>query len=131
MSSAASLKPTTIALIVSGVLATSLVGYAIYFDHRRQTDPEFRKRLKRESKKQARAAKEEAEAAGAEQRKAIREAVDKVNEQGLPKDPEEVEQYFMQEVAHGEQLCQDGKFLRDSRQRCAEMRRFDEPHRSC
>lgn len=104
-----SLKPSTIALIASGVFATSVIGYAIYFDHKRQSDPEFRKKLKRESKKQARAAKEEAEAAGAAQRKSIRAAVDKVNEEGVPKDPEEIEAFFMQEVAHGEQLCQEGK----------------------
>ena len=38
--------------------------YAVYFDHKRRTDPEFRKALKRESRKEARAAKEEAEAHG-------------------------------------------------------------------
>ena len=38
--------------------------YAFYFDHKRRTDPEFRKALKRESKKEARAAKEEEEAHG-------------------------------------------------------------------
>ena len=64
--------------------------------------------LKRESKKQARAAKEEAEAQGAQQKKAIREAVDKANEDGFPRDAEEVEAYFMQEVARGEGLCQEG-----------------------
>lgn len=92
----------------AGVVLTGVLAYAVYFDYRRRTDPDFRKMLKRESKKQARAAKEEAEAQGAQQKKAIREAVDKANEDGFPRDPEEVEAYFMQEVARGEGLCQEG-----------------------
>ena len=91
----------------AGVVLTGVLAYAVYFDYRRRTDPDFRKMLKRESKKQARAAKEEAEAQGAQQKKAIREAVDKANEDGFPRDPEEVEAYFMQEVARGEGLCQE------------------------
>ncbi|OCK83414.1 protein import receptor MAS20 [Lepidopterella palustris CBS 459.81] len=104
----ASLKPATIAAVSVGAVVTGFLAYAVYFDHRRRTDPEFRKMLKRESKKQARAAKEEAEAQGQEQKKAIRQAVDKANEEGFPTDPEEVEAYFMQEVARGEGLCQEG-----------------------
>lgn len=103
-----SLKPSTIAAISVGTVVTGFVAYAIYFDHRRRTDPEFRKQLKRESKRQARAAKEEAEAQGKEQKKAIREAVARANEDGFPKDPEEVEAYFMQEVAQGEGMVQSG-----------------------
>ena len=103
-----SLKPSTVAMMGAGVVLTGVLAYAVYFDYRRRTDPDFRKMLKRESKKQARAAKEEAEAQGAQQKKAIREAVDKANEDGFPRDPEEVEAYFMQEVARGEGLCQEG-----------------------
>jgi import receptor subunit TOM20 len=102
-----SLKPSTVAMMGAGVVLTGVLAYAVYFDYRRRTDPDFRKMLKRESKKQARAAKEEAEAQGAQQKKAIREAVDKANEDGFPRDPEEVEAYFMQEVARGEGLCQE------------------------
>ncbi|KAH7116075.1 mitochondrial outer membrane translocase complex, subunit Tom20 domain-containing protein [Dendryphion nanum] len=103
-----SLKPSTIAVISVGTIVTGLLGYAVYFDHRRRTDPEFRKQLKRESKRTARVAKEEAESAGKEQKKAIREAVERANEEGYPKDSEEVEAYFMQEVAQGEGMCQSG-----------------------
>ncbi|ORY18996.1 mitochondrial outer membrane translocase complex, subunit Tom20 domain-containing protein, partial [Clohesyomyces aquaticus] len=107
-SSAPTIKPSVIAAITAGTVVTGFLAYAVYFDHRRRTDPEFRKQLKRESKKQARAAKEEAEAQGKEQKKAIRDAVERANEEGFPKDPEEVEAYFMQEVAQGEGLCQQG-----------------------
>ncbi|PSN62161.1 protein import receptor MAS20 [Corynespora cassiicola Philippines] len=103
-----SLKTSTIAAISVGTVVTGFLAYAVYFDHRRRNDPDFRKQLKRESKRQAKAAKEEAENAGKEQKKAIREAVERANEEGFPKDPEEVEAYFMQEVAQGEGMCQQG-----------------------
>jgi len=108
MSSAPSIKPTTVAAITVGTLVTGFLAYAVYFDHRRRNDPEFRKQLKRESKRTARAAQEDAEAGAKEQKKAIREAVERANEEGFPKDPEEVEAYFMQEVAQGEGMCQQG-----------------------
>jgi mitochondrial import receptor subunit TOM20 len=83
--------------------------YAIYFDHKRRTDPEFRKALKRESRRQARAAREEAEAEGAQQQEAIKLAFKEATEEGFPSGIEEKEAFFMSEVAKGEQLCQDGK----------------------
>ena len=82
--------------------------YAVYFDHKRRTDPGFRKALKRESRKEARAAREEAEAQGAQQKEAIKSAVSEAKEEGFPTDVEEKEAYFMNEVARGETLCQDG-----------------------
>lgn len=82
--------------------------YVVYFDHRRQTDPEFRKALKRESRKEARVAKEEAAAQGNQQREAIKAAVRNAREEGFPTNVEEKEEYFMNEVARGEALCQDG-----------------------
>ncbi|TKA67679.1 hypothetical protein B0A49_06993 [Cryomyces minteri] len=103
-----SIKTSTIVAGVVGTVVTGFVAYAIYFDHKRRSDPNFRKALKRESKKQARAAKEEADAQGQKQKQQVREAVDQANEEGFPKDPEDTEAYFMQEVARGETLCQDG-----------------------
>ncbi|EMD69541.1 hypothetical protein COCC4DRAFT_123987 [Bipolaris maydis ATCC 48331] len=103
-----SLKPSTIAAISAGTIITGLLAYAAYFDYKRRNDPNFRKQLKKESKRTERQAKEEAEAQGAEQKKAIREAVERANDEGFPKDPEEVEAYFMQEVAQGEGMVQKG-----------------------
>jgi import receptor subunit TOM20 len=82
--------------------------YAVWFDHRRRTDPNFRKQLKRESKRQAKAAKEEAEAHTSRQRQTIRVAIQEAKEEGFPTDVEEKEAYFMSEVARGEQLSQEG-----------------------
>lgn len=111
---AASLKSSTIVAVSAGVAVTGILAYAVYFDHRRRTDPEFRKALKKESKRQAKAAKEEALAQSSQQKKLVRQAVDAANEEGFPSDPEEVEAYFMQEVARGEQLCQEGAEAMDA-----------------
>ncbi|KAK7510817.1 mitochondrial outer membrane translocase complex, subunit Tom20 domain-containing protein [Phyllosticta citriasiana] len=113
MSSSSTANFRTLTIAGVGVVVTGVVAYAFYFDYKRRNDADFRKALKRESKKQARAAKEEAEAGAVEQRKSIHEAVDRVNEDGFPKeDPEEVEGYFMNEVSRGEQLSQDGAYPR-------------------
>lgn len=82
--------------------------YAVYFDHKRRNDPQFRKQLKKESKKQAKFAKEEAEAHTTRQRHAIQAAVEEAKEEGFPTDVEEKEAYFMQEVARGEGLSGEG-----------------------
>jgi hypothetical protein len=87
---------------------TSFSKSAVYFDHKRRTDPNFRKSLKKEAKRQARAAKEEAEAHTVRQRQAIRTAVAEAKEEGFPSDVEEKEAYFMQEVARGEGLSSEG-----------------------
>jgi import receptor subunit TOM20 len=80
----------------------------VYFDHKRQTDPEFRKSLKRNNRKLAKAVKEEQDAHGAAQRDAIKQAVQRAKEEGFPADLEEKESYFMNQVAKGEGLCAEG-----------------------
>ncbi|KAH8795664.1 mitochondrial import receptor subunit tom-20 [Hyaloscypha finlandica] len=101
-------QTSTIVATTVGTLATGFVAYAVYFDYRRRNDPQFRKQLKKESKRQARAAKEEAEAHTVRQREAIRSAVEEAKEEGFPTDVEEREAYFMQEVARGEGLSGEG-----------------------
>jgi hypothetical protein len=87
---------------------TEVSAYAVYFDYRRRNDPLFRKELKRQSKRQARVAKEEAEANTVRQRQAITAAIEEAKEEGFPTDVEEREAYFMQEVARGEALSGEG-----------------------
>ncbi|KAL8895306.1 MAG: hypothetical protein Q9207_008222 [Kuettlingeria erythrocarpa] len=106
-----SIRPTTIALATVGALATGFLAYAFYFDHKRRTDPEFRKALKRESRRIAKAAKEEAEAQGQQQRREIRKAVDERQEEGFPDNVEEKEAFFMNMVGQGESLQSNGKSL--------------------
>lgn len=109
-STAPSIRPTTIVLATAGAAVAGFFAYALYFDHKRRTDPEFRKSLKRAAKAEAKASKVQKEQAGVERRKEVKAIVERVNEEGWPRDPEEVEKYFMDEVAEGELLCQDGMF---------------------
>ncbi|KAI9677137.1 MAG: hypothetical protein M1822_008246 [Bathelium mastoideum] len=102
-----SIRTSTIIAATVGLVATGLLGYAFYFDYRRRTDPEFRKSLKRESRKIEKAAKEDEEKAKTEQKQRVRELVDEANDAGFPKDPEETEAYFMSELAKGEGLAAD------------------------
>lgn len=88
---------------------TAQTAYAIWFDHKRQSDPEFRRNLKKSNRRMARVEKEEAEAQGAAQREEITKAVNRANEEGFPSDLEEKEAYFMGQVAKGEGLCAEGK----------------------
>jgi mitochondrial import receptor subunit TOM20 len=99
---------TTIALASTGLILTGTLAYALYFDHRRRTDPDFRKNLKRQHKKISRESQEASKAAERSQKERIKRSVDQANEDGFPTDPEETESYFMQEVARGETMCQDG-----------------------
>jgi hypothetical protein len=83
--------------------------YAVWFDYKRQSDPDFRKNLKRSNRRMARAEKEEAEAQGAAQREEIKKAVSRAKDEGFPTDLEEKEAYFMGQVAKGEGLCAEGR----------------------
>ncbi|TAQ87555.1 hypothetical protein B7494_g4138 [Chlorociboria aeruginascens] len=98
-------QATTIVAASVGTLATGFLGTTDYLV---VSYPNFRKQLKKESKRHARAAKEEAEAQTAKQRQAIRQAVEDSKKSGFPTDVEEREAYFMSEVARGEGLSADG-----------------------
>ncbi len=64
--------------------------------------------MKKESKRQARAAKEEAAASSVRQRQAVHKAVEEAKEEGFPTDSDEKEAYFMQEVSKGESMSGEG-----------------------
>ena len=100
--------------IVSASVATVIagcLGYALYFDYRRRNDLEFRKALKKDARKQAKAAKVEAEDSKMRERKEIHQMVDAANEEGYPADAEERERLFMEEVGVGEKLGTSGMTL--------------------
>ncbi|KAL3486391.1 mitochondrial outer membrane translocase complex, subunit Tom20 domain-containing protein [Aspergillus germanicus] len=103
------MRPSTLAVASACTIITGLLAYAVYFDHKRQTDPEFRKSLKRNNRRLARAVKEEAEAQGAQWRENIKKAVQQAKDEGFPTDLEEKEAYFMSQVAKGESLCAEDK----------------------
>ncbi|KAJ9201564.1 hypothetical protein DTO166G4_2803 [Paecilomyces variotii] len=102
------MKTSTLVAASAGTVLTGLLAYAIYFDHKRQSDPEFRRALKKDNRRLARAVKEEVEAQGAQQRETIKAVVEQAKDEGFPTDLEEKEAYFMSQVAKGESLCAEG-----------------------
>lgn len=102
------ISTSTIAFASLGVIATGCLAYAVYFDHRRRNDLDFRRHLKKQHKQLSKASEQEAKASERSQKEKIRQVVADANEEGFPKDPEETEGYFMQEVARGEGMCTDG-----------------------
>ncbi|CAN8102362.1 unnamed protein product [Discula destructiva] len=103
----ASSQTTIVATATAAAVATGLLAYAVYFDHARRSKPEFRRQLRRSERKQARAAKVEAEVETLYQRAAIQESVDEAKLEGFPTSVEEKEAYFLDQVTMGEQLGAD------------------------
>lgn len=98
----------TIAIISVSTIAAAALGYAAYFDHRRRNDPEFRRQLKRDSKRSARMAKEAEAASEKQQKQEILAALESAKNE-VPTDPEEMEGFFMSKVAQGEQMISSGE----------------------
>jgi len=78
--------------VLAGVAGTLFVGYCIYFDRQRRSDPQYRKKLREKRKNRN-------NAAGGSGSKTV-----------LPdmKDPEAVQQFFLREVQLGEELLAMG-----------------------
>ncbi|SPO22474.1 related to mitochondrial import receptor subunit TOM20 [Ustilago trichophora] len=99
------MKTSQIVLTSLSVLGVAGVGYAIYFDHRRRTDPAFRKSLRKESKKSTKADKKAAAQRAQQEDGFIQELLAEVRAPGtFPAGVEEREQYFLKYVSAGEQL---------------------------
>jgi import receptor subunit TOM20 len=81
--------------------------YAAYFDYQRRSQPEFRRNIRRNERRQVRAEKEEAEASTKKQREAIKAKVDEANAEGFPNGVEDREAYFNEQVMAGEVLSSD------------------------
>lgn len=88
----------------------NLIAYLAYFDFQRRKNPEFRRNLRRNERRQARAEKEEADASTHRQRLAIKARVDEANEAGYPSTVEEREALFNEQVLAGETLSADRTF---------------------
>lgn len=91
-------------------LASPRLAYMAYFDYQRRKSPEFRRHLRRNERRQARAEKEEAEASTHRQREAIKSRVDEAKETGFPAGVEEREAFFNEQVMAGEMLSSDRTF---------------------
>ncbi|PWN20782.1 MAS20-domain-containing protein [Microstroma glucosiphilum] len=99
------MRASQIATITAASLLTAGIGYAFYFDYKRQNDPQFRKQLKKESKKTSKAQKRDTEAYKKKVQQAVEEVLKEVNAPGaLPTDPALREKFFMESVTAGETL---------------------------
>lgn len=99
------MKTSQIVLASLSVLSVAGIGYAVYFDHRRRTDPAFRKSLRKESKKSSKADKKAAAQRAQQEEGFIQELLQEVRAPGtFPAGVEEREQYFLKYVSLGEQL---------------------------
>jgi import receptor subunit TOM20 len=100
---------TTITISLLSITTVLGLGYALYFDSRRRRDPEFRKYLKKQHKRVAKQDTEASIAAERSQKERISSVVSEANEEGFPRDPEDTEAYFMEQVAKGEGMCASGE----------------------
>lgn len=103
-----SLRTSTFVAAALGTATVGALSYAVYFDYKRRNDVEFRKALKRESKRTAKAAKVEAEESTTRDRAELRALVDEANAEGFPESNEEKEQYLWSRLAEGESLSASG-----------------------
>ena len=126
------MKTSTVALIATGVVATLGLGYLVYFDSQRRSNPEFRKQLSkffledlknnaytfspkkklgREKKKAAKDAEKAEKNSKESKLKLIEKVIVECARENYPTTPEQKEKYFMEQVAAGEQLCGQGKLF--------------------
>ncbi|KAF9095362.1 hypothetical protein BGX23_000588 [Mortierella sp. AD031] len=102
------MKTTTIVAATVGVLAVATIGYAVYFDSKRQTDPEFKRKLKRERKRAEKVAKAEAKKLSEQSAQDIEEFLATVKEEDFPTSMEEREKFCMAQLSAGEELFMKG-----------------------
>jgi len=88
--------PQWIAVGTGAALGAAFIGYCIYFDQKRRSDPDFRRKLK-ERRTRARQQKRDH---------------DRRRNNPLPNlnDPTQVQAYFLQEVQLGEELLAEGDY---------------------
>ncbi|KAJ7126476.1 hypothetical protein C8R43DRAFT_1029168, partial [Mycena crocata] len=99
-------------LTIAGISVCGIVAYAVYFDFKRRNDPEFRKKIRKEKKRvdKSLAQSREALAAANEVSEAeLREALKMIKSEPRPPTQEARENYFMSQVAMGEQLAARGE----------------------
>lgn len=99
-------SPVSRALTITGVLAAlSLTGYAVYFDYKRRSNPQFRKQLRHKIKKQEALEKKEQEEAKQVKLQNVREFLtQELATDPIPSDPTQREATFTTNVEIGERL---------------------------
>lgn len=94
------------ALTFASVAAAGVLAYAVYFDYNRRNSPAFRKQLKRKQVQQQKQAKKALDESRKSKLAAIKLAlVRDLAVNPLPTDLSKKEEFFMEQVATGEQLA--------------------------
>ena len=93
---------------VASVAAAGVLAYAAYFDYNRRNLPEFRKQLKKRHVKQQKQAAHQQEELRRQKALAVKKALhDDLAANPIPTDLAKKEEFFMEQVATGEQLAND------------------------
>lgn len=93
-------------LAVVSVAAAGLLGYAAYFDYSRRNSPEFRKQLRKRKIQQEKQHAKAEEATRKSKMLAVKTAlVEDLAQNPIPTDLAKKEEFFMEQVASGEQLA--------------------------
>ncbi|KAF8214060.1 hypothetical protein K438DRAFT_1915212 [Mycena galopus ATCC 62051] len=103
---------TSTVLTIAGISLCGIVAYAVYFDYKRRTDAEFRKKIRKENKRVNKSVAQSREALAAANEvpeDELREALKLIKSEPLPASQAERENYFMSQVAMGEQLAARGE----------------------
>lgn len=96
------------ALTFASVAAAGALAYAVYFDYNRRNSPEFRKQLKkRQQKEQKQAAKAQEESKKSKMLAVKKALTEDLAQNPLPTDLSKKEEFFLENVAIGEQLAND------------------------
>lgn len=94
------------ALTFASVAATGVLAYALYFDYSRRNSPAFRKQLKKKHAQQQKDAKKAVEQSRQAKIDAVKAALaSELAADPLPTDLSKKENFFMEQVASGEQLA--------------------------
>lgn len=93
-------------LSIAAVAATGILAYAVYFDYNRRNSPEFRKQLrKRQVKEQKQAAKAQEETRKSRMLAVKKALAEDLAQNHIPTELVKKEEFFMEQVATGEQLA--------------------------
>ncbi|KAJ7228212.1 hypothetical protein GGX14DRAFT_412337 [Mycena pura] len=99
-------------LTIAGVSVCGLIAYAVYFDFKRRTDSNFRKKLREQKKrvdKSLAQSKEASATSNVVSDDELRDALKQIESEPKPPTQERREHYFMSQVAMGEQLVARGE----------------------
>ncbi|KAF8314782.1 MAS20-domain-containing protein [Clavulina sp. PMI_390] len=104
-------KTSTVLTVAGVTTAVAAVGYAVWFDQKRRSDADFRKKLRKEKKKISKTEKLAASAtstAAPAREYDFAGALEQLRKEAMPVTAQESEALFLESVAEGDQLAAQG-----------------------